>query len=205
MRLHLWVAAVLCLASCYGPAGPPGPEGKQGPRGVEGITGKDGQQGPPGKDGGGYRPVYWVGCSATLDLIRVGTAGVERAQDGLQETALYYTLLVYTNGDAEVECTAAIGSAQNGSSSRYYPSSTKGAQTGACVADADFPGGPDLENGLWMFDVDAAAACPRAAYSDPDNPLGLNGYSYKYSESDCHAQMMSDAGKWTSVTLADVF
>jgi len=192
----LWLSCLLLISACYGPTGAPGLEGRQGPRGDEG---------PPGPAGSGYRPVFWVRCIATLDLIRVGASGVERAQDGLAETSLNYALLVYSNGDAEVQCTAAIGAAQNGSTSSYFPSGTTGASTGTCIASADFVVGTDVDAGFWSFDVNAAAACPRAAYHDADNPLGFNGYSYNYSESDCRAKMMSDAGKWTDVMLADVF
>jgi hypothetical protein len=164
-----------------------------------------GERGPAGPANSGYRPVYWVSCIATLDLLRLGAAGAERGTDGVQETSLEYALLVYSNGDAEVQCTAAIGSAQSGSTSSYYPSTTKGASSGQCIASADITAaGPSTEVGYWSFDV-ATAARPSAAYADIDNPLGFDGYSYKYSESNCKAQMMSDTGKWTLVTLADVF
>jgi hypothetical protein len=199
MRLPWGIlAAVLLTTSCYGPPGPPGLEGRQGPRGL------DGQQGPPGKNGSGYRPVFWVGCGVTLDLLAPGpSGGTARAQDGTAETSLHYALIVYTNGDAEVQCSAQIGSAQDGSSSTYYPEPTKGAANGTCIVNADFGvGGSDV--GFWSFDV-ATAACPRAAYVDADNPLGLNGYSYKYSETDCYARMMGDDSKWSLVTLSDVF
>lgn len=162
-----------------------------------------GERGPAGSS---YRPVFWVYCNAAIDLLRLGATGAERGPDGVPETSLDYALVFYSNGDTEVQCKAGIGSAQNGSSSSYFPSPTRGAMTGACIADADIPtpGATTGEVGYWSFDV-VTAACPRAAYNDVDNPLGLNGYSYKYSEKDCNAQMMDADGQWTKVTLADVF
>lgn len=181
-----------------------GADGVQGLDGIRGPVGPMGERGQVGPAGSGYRPVYWVSCGVSLDLLRLGAAGAERGADGTLETSLNYTLLVYSNGDAEVQCTAAIGSAQNGSTTMYYPSPTKGASNGVCIAVADIAAGPNTEAGYWSFDV-ATASGPRAGYNDPDNPLGFNGYSYKYGESDCKAQMMSETGKWTLVTLADVF
>jgi hypothetical protein len=192
-------AAFICLL-----AGCVGADGVQGLDGIRGPMGPMGERGAAGPASTGYRPVYWASCGATLDLLRLGAAGLERGADGKQETSLNYALLVFNNGDAEVQCTAGIGSAQNGSASTYYPSTTKGSSSGLCIAIADIAAGPNTEAGYWSFDV-VAGSGPRAAYNDPDNPLGLNGYSYKYSESDCKAQMMNDAGKWTLVTLADVF
>lgn len=195
MRLHRWVVAALLLMNCYGPPGSPGIEGRQGARGAEG---------PQGKPSSGYRPVYWVNCGVALDIIRIGAAGIERAPDGQAETLLRYSLVVYNDGDVEVDCGAGIGTAQEGSGSGYYPEPTKGASTGGCIANADFIGNTGSSAGFWSFDV-ATAACPRAAYVDADNPLGLNGFSYKYSDSDCHADMLGDDGKWSPVTLSDVF
>lgn len=163
-----------------------------------------GERGPAGPAGSGYRPVFWVACGATLDLIRVGAAGLERVADGLEETRLDYTLLVYSNGDVEVQCTAALGTAQDGSASNYYPDPIVGSSTGGCVAGADFAGASGVNAGFWSFSV-AMATTPRVTYVDADNPLGFDGYSYRYSESDCNAQMMSADGKWTTVTLSDVF
>lgn len=197
MCLHRWwwrVAAV-CLASCYGPPGPSGLEGRPGARGAEGPQGKPGSS--------GYRPVFWVSCGVTLDIIRITAAGLERAPDGLKETLLRYSLVVYSDGDVEVDCGAGIGTAQEGSASAYYPEPTQGASTGGCIASADF-GDTGPSAGFWSFDV-ATGSAPRAAYVDADNPVGLNGYSYKYSDSDCHADMLGADGKWTEVTLSDVF
>lgn len=196
MRTAWWGVVLAVLGACAG--GEPGPQGLRGP------AGPMGERGPTGPAGGSYRPVYWVSCLATLDLLRLGAAGAERGADGTRETSLNYALIVYSNGDAEAQCSAAIGSSQDGSSSAYYPSSTKGAASGLCIASADFGSVPVGEVGFWSFDV-ATAACPRAAYVDADNPLGLNGYSYKYSESDCTAKMMNAGGEWTPVTLSDVF
>jgi hypothetical protein len=160
-----------------------------------------GERGAPGPAGSSYRPVFWVSCDAKLDIIRAGASGPERAPDGMAETGLEYTVVVYSNADLEVQCGANIGSAQSGASSEYYPAITKGASTGVCLVNADFPPGPVV--GYWSFAIEAAL--PHAAYVDPDNPLGLNGYSYSFSETDCHADMLGDNAKWTQVTLADVF
>lgn len=202
-----WLAFICLLSACAGADGAPGLDGARGPLGAMGLTGMTGpmgERGPAGPASAGYRPVFWVGCGAVLDLIRVGAGGVERAADGVGETKLNYTLLAFSNGDAEVQCTAAIGTAQDGSSAMYFPSTTKGAESGGCAASADFPGGTNVVVGVWSFDV-ATGSAPRAAYVDSDNPLGFDGYTYKYSESDCHVQMMSADGKWTLVTLSDVF
>jgi hypothetical protein len=154
--------------------------------------------------------VFWVRCIAPLDLVRVGASGLlERGVDGKEETELFYTLLIYTNGDVDAECSAAIGSQQAGSEAVYYPEITNGASSGACVANAEFPGtaaaGAAIGEvvGYWSFAIDAAL--PRAAYVDADNPLGLNGFGYSFTEKDCNATMLGDNGKWTKVTLADVF
>lgn len=160
--------------------------------------------GPPGAAAvDAYRPAYRVGCGATLDNVSVGAAGLVRVPDGLHETELHYELMVYTNGDAEVSCLAALGTAQHGSDAAYYPAITKGAQSGACFASADYSSVGGVEAGFWMFDVQTAG--PRVVYMDPDNPLGFNGFSYQFPDADCAVHMLGSNGKWSSVMLADVF
>lgn len=196
MRLPL-LALVASLAACYGPPGAPGDDGKEGPRGAVGPAG------PAGPAGEGYRPAYQVTCGTTLDNVSVGAAGLVRAPDGMRETQLHYQLMVYTNADAEVSCLAAIGTAQLGTDSAYYPAVTKGAQSGSCIASADYGSTGGVEAGFWQFDVQTAG--PRAVYKDPDNPLGFNGFSYQFPEADCTAHMLGSNGKWSTVMLADVF
>lgn len=197
-------AAAAILSACVGdPAA--GPEGARGPTGAAGPPGTPGAVGATGPAGSSYRPVFWVRCAAALDLIRVGASGIERAADGLYETLLVYTLVIYNDGDVDVECSAAIGTEQSGTMSGYYPATTNGATTGSCIASADYPGGPSTQTaaGFWEFAIDAAL--PRATYVDADNPLGLNGFRYSFTETDCQANMLGNNGKWTPVTLADVF
>lgn len=188
---NVWLPCLLVLSACYGPPGAPGPEGRQGPRGEEGPAGS------------GYRPAFRVACSRSLDLISVPASGISRTPDGLEETLLRYSVLAYTNGDAQVQCGVSIGAAQEGSDTNYYPSVTKGAEEGSCIASADFPSANSLSAGYWQFDV--VTACPRAVYHDADNPLGLNGFSYQYAESECKTLIFGMDGNWSMATLADVF
>jgi hypothetical protein len=114
-----------------------------------------------------------------------------------------YTLMSYSNGDAMAQCGARVGSAQDGSSAMYYPSTLKGADNGVCVTNADLNGATGFETGAWVFDV--ATAHPRAVYHDSDNPFGFNGFEYQFTESDCKALLFGMDGKWSQITLSDAF
>ena len=204
LRLAL---VTLILVGCEGERGPSGVIGPRGPEGLQGPVGGQGPAGPPGKDGmlpegGTYRPRYWVSCNASLDLISFNSTGQpQRLADGMSETLLVYNVLLYTNGDVEVSCTAGIGSAQSGTISDYFPAVTNGASTGLCIAPADYP--PfGTQAGFWQLQTSSG---PHAQYMDADNPLGLNGFSHSFTESECNSDVLGDDGKWTHVTLSDVF
>lgn len=130
-----------CLAFCVlltacvtdglpGPTGQPGPVGPRGPAG---------ERGPAGPTAAAYRPAAWVSCSEAIDVIASSASGLARAADGVEETDLGYTVLVYTNDDVEVQCHASIGSVQAGSGGIYYPAPTRGAMYATCLASADYP------------------------------------------------------------------
>jgi hypothetical protein len=123
---------------------------------------------------------------------------IQIGSDGRSETALEYIIVQYTNGDAEVSCGAGIGSAQDGSDSVYYPAPTRGASTHGCNAAANFPGGSDIEVGVWSFTTVGGLA---ATYNDSDDPLGLDGMSYVFEVGDCTARTMDDDGVWSASTL----
>ena len=194
MRTY-WLGFVVAIAACYGPPGAPGDDGKEGPRGPAGPTGAPGEA---------YRPRYWVSCLDTLDLLGPSPSGdLVRTSDGLKETSLAYAVMTYSNGDAQVRCNSRIGTAQDGSSSTYYPAVTKGSDSGACITNADLSPLTGINAGWWLFDVQTAH--PRAVYNDPDNPLGFNGYSYQFTDANCNALLFGMDGQWSDVTLADVF
>jgi hypothetical protein len=197
-----------------GPEGPTGPVGPQGKAGPEGQTGSQGPAGPAGSTGTAssaagsvalepYEPSFWVGCAAALDIIGPdGNAQPSRTTDGLEETALAYTVLIYTNGDVEVQCSATIGTAQSGAGGGYLPSVTTGASTGGCLASADYPP-TGTQGGFYKF---TATNGPSATYNDPDNPLGLNLFKYTFADADCNSNIFSgEAGEWTQTTLSAVF
>jgi hypothetical protein len=105
-----------------------------------------------------------------------------------------------------VTCDSSIGSDQSSASSAYYPGFTRGATTGLCVADSDYPvmpAGVIGSVGFWQYEV--ADHGPKATYMDPDNPLGLDGFVYSFIESDCNSSLLGDNAMWTEVKLSDVF
>jgi hypothetical protein len=176
-----------------------------------GEPGQQGEQGPPGKQGGAagsaavavYRPTFWVGCVSTMDLISASGSGVQRVADGMDESILEYTVTIYSDHDVQVTCEAAIGSAQAGSSGQYYPSTTKGSSTGHCSASADYSPPVGTTAGFWRFEIDADG--PVATYDDPDDPLGLDGFMYRFTQNDCNTYSLGEDGTWNQVTLSDVF
>lgn len=188
------------LASCSAEVGPAGPSGFPGARGLPGPIGP---MGAPGRDAPPttvYRPLFWTRCVALLDLI--GTSG----RDGITETGLDYAFLLYSNGDLEVQCTAAIGSAQEGGQSAYYPAKvTRGSLDGRCRATADYQeNGPSMNVGAWYFEV-VTQRVPRATYDDPDDPFGFDGLVREFTESECAAYEMNTAGEWTPVPVTAAF
>jgi hypothetical protein len=186
-----------------GPAGKPGVDGRDGKDGVNGLTGERGPtglQGPAGKDAPTnalYRPVEWFGCSRTLDLITNTGPG----SDGIQETALLYTAIRYSNGDFDVSCTGGLGSASSGTGHAYFPAAVTGANNGGCSAGADYPFNTDTIAGLWVFEIKGST--PQAMYSDASGHW-LNGRVVTFSENDCNALMADAAGKWLDASLSDL-
>lgn len=176
--------------------------GCEGERGPAGVLGPRGPAGAPGKDATvGYRPKSWFYCTATLDLISNASGAPQRATDGIAETLLDYSVLIYANRDVEADCSADIN-AEFGSSGRYFPSISRGAQTAGCIAPADYPP-VGRELGSWSFEMSSNR--PQAVYMDLDNPLGLDGFVYVFADADCSSDVLGDDGKWTPITLADVF
>jgi hypothetical protein len=139
-----------------------------------------------------------VSCLTTLDL--VDQAGWERAQDGLKETFLSHVLTLYSGGDVNVECAAAIGTAAEGSSTRFYPSVTNGAADGACAVAASYSSGRTTDAGNWSFNVRGGG--PNAHYTHSGHPL--DQFAYRFTESDCSVLARPDL-EWTNVALSDVF
>lgn len=221
MRLLVLLELLLAVACIEGPAGPqgepghtgqqgpPGPSGPLGPMGTPGMTGPRGADGPSGmapittsqgaagSGSVGYWPVLWVGCSAAIDVLS-GTA--------TNETGLAYVLTLFNNNDASVTCTGGSGNAQSGTGANYYPASVPGAATGACGAIDDLPPFPQTvgEVGFWEFKI--AAGGPVAKYNDVDPGHPLNGFTYRFTESNCNVQLHTRAdAEWTNAALSDVF
>jgi hypothetical protein len=98
------------------------------------------------------RPNGWFRCIVALDLIGVGPDALVRGEDGLAETGLDYAVLRYSNGDFEVQCTADLGSADQGSGSGYYPAPIVAAADRRCTANSDFDDpGSGIHAGFWHF------------------------------------------------------
>lgn len=159
----------------------------------------DTSPGAAGSSSVGYQPIFWADCHAARDLINA---------DGLNETLLAYTVTGFSNHDLDVSCTAALSS-NSASQSRYLPSVIDGARDGACIAGLDFPPSlPGSENGWWKFSivVDGAAGGPIAQYNDVDPGHPLNGFTYRFTESNCaiYVRRSADA-EWTNAALSDVF
>lgn len=175
-----------------GPAGPEGPVGARGPMGL---------QGPPGDASKGYQPRFWVSCSRALDLV-VGDGSP--GADGIEETALLYSWLLYSNRDVDVSCVAELAAAQAGSGSHYFPAVTAGALDGRCSASSDYPPFPTSGSivGLWNFQTKTTG--PQAQYVDEPGHW-LNGRVIAFEENDCNAEAMDATGAWAEVALSDVF
>jgi hypothetical protein len=163
-----------------------------GERGLMGLPGKDAKLDEL------YRPLEFFGCTRLLDLIGLNGAGT----DGLQETALNYTALRYSNGDLEVSCTSVLGSASSGSSQVHYPAVTVGASDGGCIArGVDYPQATeDLTAGHWEYTLKPQ---PHATYSDAAGHW-LEGRSFTFGPNDCHAYMADERGQWRDAALSDV-
>jgi hypothetical protein len=150
-----------------------------------------------------YRPMFWVSCSAVLDIISTSSGSPVPGQDGLGESHLGYTVTLYTTRDVDVSCTSEAGP-NMGSGSNFYPAIVKGAQSGGCVAATDLPPIPSgvSETGFWDFTIEQGG--PVATYMD-DASHPLNGYRHVFTQAECNANKLSDDLTWTQVTLADVF
>jgi len=212
--LFALLLAVATGSGCQGPEGERGPQGIAGPTGPRGTQGAVGATGPPGTPGvtafsgaagaqaAVYRPVFFVACTAGLDLI--GTGGV-LGTDAIGETLLVYNVTIYSTDDVSVDCTVSTGSAASGSDSRFLPSVTTGAAVAACMASGDYPPYPPPPSnaGFWRFVV--ANSGPSVVYVDDDPGHPLNGFKHLFSEAECHAFALDDSLEWRDVTLGDVF
>jgi hypothetical protein len=137
-----------------------------------------------------YRPAYWFGCSATLDI---------EGSDGIKETGLGYVVTLFTNYDVSTSCSSSIGSAQDGSGSRYYPSVVLGAMEGGCLSAADYLP-TDGTAGYWDFSLPLDPG-PLATYRDKaGHPL--NGRTVVFTEEDCTVMKLGRDAKWQTITLA---
>jgi hypothetical protein len=215
-QYRLLLTMVVVLYGCAaegdpGPEGPQGPRGPTGPQGAVGVRGEQGPegpvgdrgpmglQGPPGKDApltAVYRPVAWLGCSLTMDLITDTGPGA----DGIPETYLEYIAMRYSSGDLEVSCTSELGAASSGTGHQYFPAVTVGSQTGGCAADANYPPNDDLIAGNWRYEI---AATPQAKYSDVSSHW-LHNRTFAFGENDCRVYVADDSGKWRDAALGDV-
>lgn len=181
-------------------------QGEPGPRGVDGLDGDRGPQGYPGAgyDQAGaaaqhYRPLGWVGCTASLDLVSLSAMAL--GQDGVDETGLNYTVTAFSNGDLDVSCDSSIGSAQSGAGGRYFPATLAGAQDGSCQSYSDYPPTGAVA-GYWGFSIEEGG--PRATYSD-EAGHPLLGRVYAFTDSDCTALRLDDSDEWSRISLGSVF
>jgi len=203
MRNARFVAAAALLASCIeGPEGPPGQKGATGPAGPSGPRAASEMAASAYSVAGSpaftpYRPAYWFSCSAALDLIgQTGALG----SDGIKETQLGYVVTLFSNYDVSTSCIASIGTAQDGSGSQYYPSSTVGAAHGNCIASSDYP--PlDGNAGFWQYSLPVDPG-PMATYNDA--PSLLDNKSYVFAESDCTVMRLGRDAVWMDVSLASL-
>lgn len=196
--------ACLLLSACMG-APVPGREGPIGQEGPQGVMGKPGPAGPQGMNAvPTYRPLFWATCISTLDLVTIASGVAAPGQDGALETALSYSVTLYTDDDLAVSCTAAAGSAQNGSDSKFYPSTLMGAVTGACFASVDLPPYPPPPGnvGYWKFEMLGA---PDATYVDDDPGHPLNGFRHVFADNECRTMALGSDLKWIDATFAEAF
>ena len=198
--------AAAVAALCFGCDGPPGPQGLAGPQGPRGLDGRNAGSAAPAVSAlpaspyalagstaaTPYRPLVWISCHVTMDLVTASGSSASLGMDGLNETLLVYRATIFTNGDTDSSCTASIGSAQDGSGSSYYPASTVGSEDASCMASSDYP--PfNIEAGFWRFAASPDMS-PRAKYVDAGHPL--DGRSYVFQESDCSIMVLGQGGEW---------
>lgn len=189
--------------------GKSGINGARGAQGLEGSAGERGPQGPmglPGKDAPAsrWRPLGYFNCSVALDIISLQNGTPVVAKDGLRETALNYAVTIYENGDADVDCSASLGSANEGGDNLYFPALVPGAQNRRCYGRSDYPSTgatPGTQAGGWVFTTEPN---PQGKYTDGDNPLNLDGLTYVFSDDDCASFIMDNVGTWSRATLAAV-
>jgi hypothetical protein len=197
----LLVAMVLVGCAADGMQGLQGAAGPRGPDGKQGLVGPPGADGADGKDStSAWRPTALVDCSVALDVVSVTGDVLAATQDGIRETFLAYSVLLYLNGDVEVSCTVGLGTAQEGGESSYMPAPTVGARDRSCLANADYPSPNSSSVGYWRF---TATDSMRGEYVDADNPFGLDGRAHVFVASECAARSMDDAGVWSNVALAE--
>lgn len=194
-----------------GDAGEPGATGAMGERGADGedgARGPRGEQGPAGADAW-YYPVGWIACDVAADYVDatqdVTTAAVI-GTDGITETALRYTLTLFSNRDVSLQCESDLGSRESAAASAYYPGATNGAANASCKTANDYPPSPSAGAtvGQWQFKLDANG--PLATYVDPDPGHPLDGEVYRFTDADCTVlKTFGSEGMWQETTLAKLF
>jgi hypothetical protein len=182
MKLLRGVGGVVALglAACQGPAGPVGPAGPPGAAAGGGATVYSGSA--------GYQPKFWFACDVALNLMGTDTL----------ETGLGYSVTLFSNHDAQVNCYAELGIQQSGSASNYYPSITNGAMGGTCIASYDLHPDDNNVSGAWDFEVTDVAVV--STYHDRGDVS--DGMVYTFVDADCTAARMDSTGTWIETTVS---
>lgn len=145
----------------------------------------------------GYHPLFWLSCDAKLDLTANGNLG----KDGVTESALEYTITVFSNGDVLASCDGSIGAEESAAETTYYPDVVNLADTAACWISLEYPPFDDKQAGTWEYATENSQ--PKARYHDAaTHPL--NGWSYEFAKDDCLVVKASEAGKWKEAALGDL-
>lgn len=172
--------------------------------GINGLDGKPGMNADPGQ--GGYQPTLSVLCGAGIDLLN-GAANIDTPQiigtDGVAESYFQYSVVVYSNGDAQTTCGVTLGTLATSSGGAYYAGTAKGATNRYCQVAIDYPPAPAMGNsgGIWEFKVDQKT--PLATYSDQDPGHPLHGNVMDFFADECVIRKFTN-GTWVDGTFADL-
>jgi hypothetical protein len=170
-----------------------------------GETGPRGEDAPPIDPKAEYRPRFWIGCSFDIDLVTVASGVPDAGRDGIKESGFSYRVILYSNGDVQVSCETAVGSAESAAGGGYFPAITNGAAEASCLTSVDYPPFdlvPIDTVGLWTYQVTADG--PEIVYKD-DSVHPLDGLRLSFQENDCSVFVMSDDAVWSEASLADAF
>ena len=137
-------------------------------------------------------------CERLMDFIGNGELG----SDGVNETHIAYTTVVFSNLDVDVTCQAAIGAKAGAASGGYFPAKSEVGKDGVCYADADYP--PYGQSvGRWRFSAARGGPVAEMEEDDPGHPM--NGIVVQFEENDCQVYVAQDDGAWKDAALSDVF